>query len=169
MPKGLSRLLLAALLLVASSGFNTGVLHAQVYRCETASGVTFSDMPCGDSAEQIEVAGDVMDSRGVGSSMPTEAEGVDPLPAANGAQDPQQGMQQFLATLETQREQQLSQIDAQLRLLRDQYNSDEFTTLESTQQDAVRGRISELESQRADLEREYASLIAEAIRRLELE
>lgn len=64
MPKGFCATFCAAALLTAPFA-----LQAQVYRCQTASGIEFSDMPCGDGAEEIVVEGVVMDTRGVGGEV----------------------------------------------------------------------------------------------------
>ncbi len=172
MPKGLSRMISAALLMAASTS-----LSAQVYRCESPSGITFSDMPCSDSAEQIEVSGDVMDSRGVGSSTSAAvADGSGELDSSLDSEgqtppefqdSPQGNIQQFVATLEAQREQQLAQVDRQLSQLRQEAGSDVFASFDPEYQNDVLNRIETLESARINITEEYAALIAEANRRLD--
>ena len=52
MKNGLLIKAIAATLVMAVPG-----LQAQVYKCDGPEGTVFSDMPCGESAEQIEVEG----------------------------------------------------------------------------------------------------------------
>lgn len=168
MLKGFCALLLLAVVLAAPLQ-----LVAQVYRCETASGVTYSDMPCGASAEEIVVAGDVVDMRGVGASIP--AEGTTPgLPGgetvAQGGQPPADAgrdLNDFLAMLRSQREEQIGQLDSQLTELRQQARSVEFLGMDVSQQDQINSQIAQLESDRASILSEYDALIAEAERRLD--
>lgn len=166
MPKGICTTFLTVVSLASSPG-----LAAQVYRCESDGGVVFSDMPCSEGAEQIEVQGDVVDMRGVGSP------GTQPLdpPASVNAPEPQpeappssgQRLNQFLDTLRTQRDQQLRLIDQQIAQLQSRANSPGFSDLGEEQQAAVNNQIISLESNKAALVSEYEALIAEAERRRE--
>lgn len=173
MLKGLCALLTLAVVLAAPHQ-----LQAQVYRCESDSGVTYSDMPCGASAEEVVVAGDVLDMRGVGAAEPVEP--VDEaVTAGAGAQPPTpdqsgqpaagngQDLNGFLVMLRSQRQQQIGQIDSQLTQLRQQARSAEFLDKEITEQDQLNSRIAQLESDRASILSEYDALIAEAQRRVD--
>lgn len=153
---------LAVLLAVPQS------LLAQVYRCETASGVIYSDMPCSESAEEIVVTGDVVDMKGVGS--PTAEEPVEGAvtsdagaqPAGEGGQD----LNSFLVMLRAQREEQIAQLDDQLNRLRARATGIDFIDMEPSEQDRINQEIAQLESDRASILAEYEALIAEAERRL---
>jgi len=166
MLKGLYALLTLAVVLAAPHQ-----LQAQVYRCESDSGVTYSDMPCGASAEEVVVAGNVLDMRGLGAAVP--AEPVDEaVTAGAGAQPPTpdqsgQDLNGFLAMLRSQRQQQIDQIDTQLAQLRQQASSVEFMEMEVSEQDQLNSQIGQLESDRASILSEYEALIAEAERRLD--
>lgn len=154
-------------------------LLAQVYRCESESGVTYSDMPCGESAEQIDVAGDVMDSRGLGGTIPAEDAGTAATGEGGGAAtdqaaaglssaaDGEPNLADFLAMLRSQRQQQMGQIDSQLMQLRQRAGSDEFTEMQVSEQDQLNSQIAQLESDRVSILSEYDALIAEAERRLD--
>lgn len=159
-------------------------LAAQVYRCETGSGVTFSDMPCGDSAEQIEVQGVVVDTRGVGAPdyaeanpAPTDgqtltAEAAPALAPAQitaapsnlegGVQD-EQFLTDFLSMLKSQREVQIGEIDDQLVVLRERLES----SPSESSADNMQNQIAALESNRTAILSEYDALIAEAEARLQ--
>lgn len=182
MPNGLRTMFPLALLLafVLSA---PPLLHAQVYRCESESGVTYSDMPCGASAEQIQIAGDVMDSRGVGGSAP-EGAGVPPFAGAAISSAPEgetrsldatisqtgagadeageQTLNDFLEILRSQREQQIGLIDHQLAQLRVQAGN-----AEGDEQQALSEQIASLEANKASIESEYEALIVEAESRLD--
>lgn len=173
MPKGLRATAPAAVVLAVALSAPQQLL-AQVYRCESASGVTYSDMPCGASAEQIVVAGDVMDSRGLGASIPAEpvsgqgAQSLTGEPVEAGATDEgEPNLNDFLAMLRAQRQQQIGEIDSQLLQLKQRAASAEFLEMEAGEQDQLNRQIAQLESDRASILSEYDALIAEAERRLE--
>jgi hypothetical protein len=160
MPKGLRATLHIAVLCAVSLD-----VSAQVYRCETASGVTYSDMPCGDSSEEIVVQGDVVDMKGVGSG-----DAMAPEPGAPGQeQDLEMGgaktLDEFLVMLRQQREEQLSIIDRQLAQLRAQSSSIDFQEMTGDEQDEITRQIASLEANRASIVSGYESLIQEAERR----
>lgn len=160
MPKGLRATLQVAVLCAVSVN-----LSAQVYRCESASGVTYSDMPCGEGSEAIVVQGDVVDMKGVGSD-----EGVArDIGAAAQEQDPAMGgaktLDEFLLMLRQQREEQLSIIDRQLAQLRAQSSSIDFQEMTGDEQDEITRQIASLEANRASIVSGYESLIEEAERR----
>ena len=144
-------------------------LAAQVYRCETDAGVVFSDMPCGESAQQIEVKGDVVDMKGVGGSTA-------PFPAADSGasagdlasqpeQDSPQTLDQFLDVLGAQRDQQIGLIDEQIRQLQDQLSGRELSELDPDQQAAFEEQLRSLETNRSSILSEYEALIREAASR----
>ncbi len=190
MPKGFCATFCAAALLTAPFA-----LQAQVYRCQTAAGIEFSDMPCGDGAEEIQVQGVVMDTRGVGGDVaappvddefaapidgyePPPADAGDPAAAPPVSQDTsmpgdpatigstdEQYLTDFLAMLKTQRQQQISEIDNQLSTLRQQ--ADASSGLASDTQQELLAQISALESNKLDILSEYDALIAEAEARLQ--
>lgn len=160
MPKGLRATLQLAVLCAASLD-----LSAQVYRCESASGVTYADMPCGESSEEIVVQGDVVDMKGVGSGDSMSPE----IGAADQQQDLEMGgaktLDEFLLMLRQQREEQLSIIDRQLAQLRAQSSSIDFQEMTGDEQDEITRQIASLEANRASIVSGYESLIEEAERR----
>lgn len=145
------------------------IAPAQVYRCEGPGGVTYSDMPCGAGAEQIEVAGDVLDSKGVGGSE-APAAAAQAMPQGEGVQATESGGQDlnsFLEMLRSQRTEQIAQIDSQLALLRERASSADFLDMEVAEQDSLNSQIAQLESDRVSILAEYEALISEAESRLQ--
>lgn len=161
---------------------------AQVYRCDGASGVTYSDQPCGEGAEEITIKGVVVDTRGVGGGMPVEAEAPAPAadaesapaevaPAASayrapneaseGGVEDSQYLSDFLAMLHSQRDLQIGELDNQLAALRNEAQSESFEHLPDSNKQQIRTDIAALETNRADILSEYAALIEEAESRLD--
>lgn len=177
MPKGFRTMFPVAVALAVALSVPQQ-LRAQVYRCESDAGVTYSDMPCGASAEQIDITGDVMDSRGLGASIAVDgavadqgaqapASGGEPVVTDGAEQSGEQSLSDFLAMLRSQRQEQIGQIDSQLAELRQRASSAAFLEMEISEQDQLNREIAQLESDRASILSEYEALITEAERRLE--
>ncbi|HKJ16144.1 MAG TPA: DUF4124 domain-containing protein [Xanthomonadales bacterium] len=176
MLKGFCTFLIVALLIATIPD-----VAAQVYRCETASGVVYADFPCGEAAEEIVV--DVVEpavqetpevadeSSGLAGSVTDDSISTDA--AAEGATEVPPPVQEvttlneFSKMLVTQRETQISEIDRNLLELRARVNSEEFRTADSTTQARMMLEIRELEASRDSIMEQYATLIAEAQSRAE--
>lgn len=144
----------------------TPSLQAQVYRCETATGIVFADFPCGESAEEIDVDVLVPPSHGVGemtASVNDEAPSAADSPDAAFPAD-QQSLNDLLQTLTGQRDAQIGQIDRTLADLRRQVESADVDG--PTKADLMM-RIAEIESSKDAVFDEYSARTAEAESRME--
>lgn len=148
--KGITLFLLLGML--AASPFSM----AQVYRCETAEGLVYSDLPCGETAEEIVLEG----------MEPEPEDGGQPPGGDARVPDGVADLHSFLDMLRSQREYQIGEIDKNLAMLRRQAGSMEFLQLDPAAQADITDRIAALESSRESILQEYASLIAEAESRL---
>jgi len=162
LPKGFRLILSATILLVASQQ-----VSAQVYRCEGDSGVTYSDLPCGETAEVIQLEGiaplsrdDAQDDDGKhGEASSASATVADDREAGD--------LNTFLEMLQSQRDYQIGEIDMHLDNLRAQTGTKEFLQQDEAVQQEITDQIAALESNKASILDEYQSLIAEARSRLD--
>lgn len=166
MSKVFSLLVFAAAWLAASP-----CLEAQVYRCEGASGVIYTDMPCGETAQEIvlDVVQPATDSVPPSNQVAT-ADAV----AATQAEQPEsaiaegeQNISQFLNMLHDQRRQQMGEIDQTIDSLRAQTEGDAFSQLDPERQAEIIAELNQLVSSREAILEEYSALIREAQSRLE--
>lgn len=146
-------------------------LGAQIYRCEGNSGVVYSDLPCGASAEEIvlDVPEPASDSDQPQASVASAADSSMPQAerASPGISEGKQNISQFLMMLHDQRRQQMGEIDRTIASLRAQAQGDEFEQLEEARQAEILAELDRLESSRESILEEYSALIQEAQRRLE--
>jgi len=133
-------------------------LEAQVYRCDTPEGSIYSQLPCSDSAERLPEFDPVVEAETLSVS---ETEGIEP------AVKPPSAMENFISTLEKQREQQFNTIDANMRTLQQQLD----TTGEEAPDEGTRAmlerELATLASERESIGDQYAALIREAANRTE--
>jgi hypothetical protein len=156
-PKGIRATLLAFPLLLISPWAS-----GQVYRCEGESGITFSDMPCGADAEEVQLEGMEPDA---GADVGNGAENAEsPEVVMDGEEE---DLNNLLNMLQSQREYQIGEIDRHLADLRAQTESAEFYSQDPESQQAIRNQIAALETNRTSILDQYESLIAEAQSRLE--
>ena len=78
-------------------------LQAQVYRCDSAEGPVYSQMPCAENAERLQAYDPVVE--------PEAAESV-----TENVKQPT-AMENFVMTLHKQRQQQMSELDARISQL----------------------------------------------------
>ena len=140
---------------------------AQVYRCEGESGTTYSDLPCGDTAEEIHLEGIALLSSEDAPEGGGEDTGSASTQAAARITGEQEDLNSFLEILRKQREYQVGEIDKHLDSLRAQTDSEAFLEQDEAAQQAVNDQIASLESNKASILAEYEALIAEAQSRLE--
>lgn len=137
-------------------------LQAQVYRCETASGVMFSDFPCGDSAEEIELEVLQPASQGIGAGVTPVSEGA-PEDASGVLGDalPEDGqtLDEVLQVLNGQRAAQIGQLDKTLAELRRQVES---ADIDGPAKAELMMRIAQIESSRETILDEFDARTAEA-------
>lgn len=166
MSKGICLIFFIAAMLAASPH-----LGAKVYRCEGDSGVVYSDLPCGESAEEI-----VLDVPQPASDPGASQTGPEITPASRPVQtekpeqeisEGERNISQFLTMLHEQRQQQMGEIDRTIALLRAQTQGEAFEQLEEARQAEILAELDRLESSRESILAEYSALIQEAQSRLE--
>ena len=162
MLKGFCTILPLAALIVGGDN-----LSAQVYRCETAAGMIYSDMPCGESAEEMEL--DVFEPVTEPEEMPAmEQEEIPETVSSDVSLETEtQAFNQFLKILRNQRKTQIDEFDRNLTDLRIEASSAEFLNKDDESKAAITARIDALETSRASVVDEYDALITEAERRME--
>ena len=131
-------------------------LSAQVYRCDGPGGPVYSQIPCGENAEQIEIHDPMMrndkeDITGIVQS--SEEEHVVEPPSA---------MENFIATLHRQQQEQLAEIDENIVRLKKQLHAEGDEVLDEAGRKQVISELSSLESARKSVSSQYDALIAEA-------
>ena len=133
------------------------VLQAQVYKCDGPDGTVFSDMPCGDSAEEIAVEG--METETAEAEAET-AEAATPVP------DTKQSYQNFLGVLNSQKQFKIGEVDRQLAELRESAGGVGFADMPMADQQRISDQIADLEMERETIIAEYDGLIEEMERRI---
>lgn len=135
-------------------------LQAQVYRCESGDGPVYSQLPCAENAEVVEIE-DYTTSPGE-EAVPAVATGVS---ADRFAQSRANSMEHFLTTLLNQREVQLGEIDEVITGLREFIASAEYAEAAEEIQAEADGRLNVMESKRQSIVDQYESLIREVEQR----
>ncbi len=126
-------------------------LQAQVYRCDGADGLVYSQMPCAENAERLAAYDPVLD---VEVEKPVGA--VEKQPSA---------MENFVITLNNQRRQQMLELDGNITRLQEQIAADGEQAPDESERAAMESELSTLKSERESISDQYASLISEAERR----
>jgi hypothetical protein len=152
MLKGICTTLLTAVLFAVAHG-----AQAQIYRCEGPQGVEFSDMPCGESAEEVEL--EVLEPATGTGDMSAAVNGEDALPQETDT------LAQFLQILHNQREVQINEIDRNIAILKSQAEGYSDESGDGSVLIELNAQIAEMETNRASVLEEYEALIAEAERR----
>jgi len=134
-------------------------LYAQVYKCDGPTGTVFSDMPCGDSAEEIEVEG--MEPE------PVVLEDAEIEEDSADVPDKEQSYRNFLGVLNSQKLFKIGEVDRELTSLRDTASSPGFEEMTDAERLTVTDQIADLERERETIVAEYDGLIAEMERRIE--
>jgi hypothetical protein len=160
--KGLCVIFAAAILFVASRE-----VSAQVYRCEGDSGVIYSDLPCGETAEEIQLEGIAPLSQDVVQDAGESVTGASSVPVPVAEDGGQEDLNKFLEMLQGQREYQIGELDRHLETLRAQTETKEFFQQDPASQQDIRNQIAALETNKASIQKEYEALIEEAQSRLE--
>lgn len=134
-------------------------LQAQVYRCDTPEGTIYSQMPCADNAERL-IEYDPQVS--VESDAPASTDGSE----ADEPEDRQPtGMEAFIFTLERQREEQFSTIDANIRSLQQQLDETGDGKPDEEARVVLETNLADLRTERSAINDQYAALISEASNR----
>lgn len=166
MPKGIFLIFLVATVLAISMPGT-----AQVYRCESSGSVAYSDLPCGDSAQEV-----VLDVPEPATGREHSQAQFRAAAAARARPDEkkapvisegERNISQFLNMLHDQRRRQIEEIDQTIASLRVQAESEEFGRYDEARQAKMLVELDRLESSRASILEEYSALIQEAQSRLE--
>jgi len=126
-------------------------LQAQVYRCDSADGPVYSQMPCSENAERLPAYDPAVDT--------VEAE---PVPST--VKQPT-AMENFVMTLHRQRQQQMSEMDARISQLQSQIDATGEQAPDASQISDLRAELVVVQSERLSISDQYATLISEAERR----
>ena len=141
--------------------FSPLTLEAQVYRCDTPEGTIYSQMPCAENAERLPEYDPVVE--------PEPGPGPDTTGIADSepAVQPPTAMENFISTLENQRDQQFSTIDANMRTLQEQLDATGENAPDERTREMLERELATLASERVSVKEQYASLISEAANRAE--
>lgn len=141
--------------------FSPLTLEAQVYRCDTPEGTIYSQMPCAENAERLPEFDPVVEAEtGSGPEVPSL---VDDAPAV----EPPTAMENFISTLEKQRDQQFGTIDANMQTLQEQLDAAGENAPDERTREMLERELATLASERVSIREQYASLISEAVDRAE--
>jgi len=130
------------------------LLQAQVYRCDSPNGPVYSQVPCDENAERLTRYDPVVkaDDR---PDPDSEADDV----AAEKQLSP---MENFVTTLQNQRQQQVGDIDSNIALLKKQLDATGELAIEESNRKFLESDLEKLETERTSIVEQYARLISEA-------
>jgi len=131
-------------------------LQAQVYRCDGPSGPVYSQMPCAADAEHL-VDYDPHEEA-VADAGPENGQEI----AGEPAQKPPTAMENFVATLYKQRQQQIGDMDKKIDRLQNQLNNQGEGELDDGTRASITAELSTLKSERDSVSEQYVALISEA-------
>lgn len=131
-------------------------LTAQVYRCETAQGTIYSQMPCSESAERLTE----YDPAGEEEQVAEEAEPE--AVAQPEVREPANSMAAFVSTLEKQRQDQFTELDGEITEVRLQLGALADDGTEEEPRRVLEDRLEDLVVRRRSIDEQYESLIDEA-------
>ena len=134
-------------------------LQAQVYRCDGPGGPVYAQIPCAENAEVVAIYDPAAKSANVSEPDSEQDEFIEPLV------EPPTPMENFVATLYSQRQQQLAEIDENIANLKKSLKAKGEQALDDTDRQAAMAKVAALESDRISVDEQYASLIGEAERR----
>jgi len=134
-------------------------LQAQVYRCDGPDGPVFSQIPCAENAEVVAIYDPAAKSADASEPDPGQDEEIEPVI------EPPTPMENFVATLHSQRQQQLADLDENIADLKKSLKAEGEQALDGVDRQAASEKLATLESDRISIDQQYASLISEAERR----
>lgn len=141
--------------------FSSLTLEAQVYRCDTPEGTIYSQMPCAENAERLPEFDPVVEAE-----TAPEPEMSGPADNAPAAKQPS-AMENFISTLEKQRDQQFGTIDANMQTLQQQLDATGENAPDERTREMLERELATLATERVSIREQYASLISEAADRAE--
>ena len=131
-------------------------LSAQVYRCDGPGGPVYSQIPCGENAEKVEIHDPML--RNKEEDIPRIDQPSEEEPVA----EPPSAMEGFIATLQRQQREQLAEIDQNIVRLKRQLNAKGDEAPDEPARNHIVSELSSLESARISVANQYDALIAEA-------
>jgi hypothetical protein len=135
------------------------MLQAQVYRCESQGDTYFSQIPCTENEQTVE-----FDDRKMNSEAGQVA--VAPRSQDTGAEEavksPKQRLEEFVATLEQQREQQMEILNHDIANIETRMKSIDNDPASEQEQAAYNEELARLQQARLSVESQYQTIIAEA-------
>jgi hypothetical protein len=131
-------------------------LSAQVYRCDGAGGLVYSQIPCGDNAEQVEIHDPML------RNETEETSSIDQGPENEPEVEPPSAMENFIATLHRQQQEQLAEINQNIVRLKQQLRAEGDEAPDESGRQHILSELSSLVSARASVSSQYDALIAEA-------
>jgi hypothetical protein len=134
-------------------------LQAQVYRCDGPDGPVFSQIPCAENAEVVAIYDPAAKSADASEPDPMRDEVIEPV------LEPPTPMENFVATLHSQRQQQLADLDENIADLKGSLKAEGEQALDDADRQTASEKLAALESDRISIDQQYASLISEAERR----
>jgi len=140
-----------------------GLVHAQIFRCESRGDTYYSQIPCADSSELV-----IIEDRPMFSESPPTAEAIPQIPPPSTAPErtPAQRLREFISTLRNQRSEQVGQIDHDIAELESRLKAEDESPSDTGQREAISGQLKELRASHSAIVAQYESLIAEAERQV---
>ena len=134
-------------------------VQAQVYHCDGPGGPVYSQIPCAENAEVVVIYDPAAKSADASEPDSNQDEEIEPVV------EPPTPMENFVATLHNQHQQQLAEIDESIAGLKKSLKTEGEQALEDPDRQAAAIRLAALEADRVSIDEQYASLISEAERR----
>jgi len=134
-------------------------LQAQVYRCDGPAGPVYAQIPCAENAEVVVIYDPAAKSADASEPDSKQDEVIEPVV------EPPTPMENVVATLHKQRQQQLAEIDENIAQLKESLKALGEQALEEPDRQAAAVKLAALEADRDSIDEQYASLIGEAERR----
>lgn len=131
-------------------------LQAQVYRCDGPNGPVYAQMPCAKNAERLADFDPVVElnqDKELAQEQEESAEAILSQPSA---------MEKFVATLYTQRHQQLGELDRTIAQMETRLDGQGDEELDEESRASIKAELSMLKSERDSVSEQYTSLISEA-------
>lgn len=131
-------------------------VSAQVYRCDGPGGPVYSQISCGENAEQLELHDPML------RTGEEDIISVDQRSEEEPVVDPPGAMEGFIATLHRQQREQLAGIDENTARLKKLLYAEGDEAPDEAVRKHIVSELASLKSARESVSRQYDSLIAEA-------
>lgn len=131
-------------------------VSAQVYRCDGPGGLVYSQIPCGENAEQLELHDPML------RTDEEDITNIDQRSEEEPVVEPPNAMEGFIATLHRQQREQLAEIDENAARLKKLLHAEGDEVPDESVRNHIISELAALKSTRESVSRQYDSLIAEA-------